>query len=414
VTGEPCNPDKRNQGTTMTPHVTIGLERCLVDPPALLRGARFGLLSNQASVDRPFRYAHRLLAKRFPGQLRALFGPQHGLWSEQQDNMVETPHGTDTELQVPIYSLYAERRRPTRAQLRGLDLLVVDLQNVGTRVYTYTWTVSYCLEACAEVGIPLLVLDRPNPLGGLAVEGPRLDPAYTSFVGRASLPMRHGLTMAEMARYLNRAMGIGAQVDTVAMDGWHRGMHFTETGRTWLPASPNLPRIEGVDLYPGQVLVEGTNLSEGRGTTTPFEVVGAPFIDPARLIDALGRYDLPGVVFRPIRFQPTFQKWRGTGCGGVYLHVVDRRTIRPYRTAVCLLAAIRWLWPDDFAWAEPPYEYETEKRPIDILAGSSLLREAINAGAGPEAVANLAGCDRDAWWAEVGDALLYERASPLE
>ncbi|MFV2066631.1 MAG: exo-beta-N-acetylmuramidase NamZ domain-containing protein [Pirellulales bacterium] len=392
----------------MTDQVTIGLERCLAEPPDLLRGARFGLLSNQASVDRRFRYAHQLLAERFPGQLRALFGPQHGLWSEQQDNMVETAHGRDAELQLPVHSLYADRPRPSRDQLRGLDLLVVDLQNVGTRVYTYSWTVSYCLEACAEAGIPLLVLDRPNPVGGLLVEGPRLDPLYSSFVGRHPIPMRHGLTMAEMARYLNRAMGIDAEIDTVPMQGWHRGLHFTETGRTWLPASPNLPRIEGVDLYPGQVLVEGTNLSEGRGTTTPFEVIGAPFIDPPRLIEAIGAYDLPGVVFRPIRFEPTFHKWCGTSCGGLHLHVVDRRAMRPYRTAVALLAAIGRLWPDAFAWTAPPYEYETEKRPIDILAGSPGLREAIDAGLGPDEVSELAhGDQQDDWWAEVDDALLY-------
>lgn len=242
----------------------LGLERCLQEPHPILQGKRFGLLVNQASVDKDFRYAHELLNERFPGQIAALFGPQHGLWSEQQDNMIETGHGKDPRLGIPVYSLYAESRRPSPEMLEGLDILVVDLQDVGTRVYTYIWTLSYCLAACAQQGIPVLVLDRPNPLGGIVVEGSRLDPEYRSFVGRASIPMRHALTMGEMAVFLNNHMGLGAEVHVQEMQGWRRSMLWPETGRSWIPTSPNLPRIEGVLLYPGMVLLEGTNLSEGR------------------------------------------------------------------------------------------------------------------------------------------------------
>jgi uncharacterized protein YbbC (DUF1343 family) len=361
--------------------VTIGLERCLEDPPDVLREGRFGLLMNQASLDRGFRYAHDLLAERFPRQLAAIFSPQHGLWGQQQANMIESPHGFEDRLRIPIYSLYSQTRRPDAEMLRGLDALVVDLQDVGTRVYTFAWTVSYCLEACAQAGIPLIVLDRPNPLGGETIEGPLLDPTFASFVGRAAMPMRHGLTLGEVTRWLNAHLHIGCEVTVVPMLGWRREMLFWQTGRTWVCPSPNLPRLEGVLLYPGCVLLEGTNLSEGRGTTTPFEVIGAPFVDPRRLIDELAPFQLPGLALRPMRFLPTFDKWQGTSCGGVYLHVTDPQIAGPYRTAVAILAAIARLCPEHFQWLPPPYEYETHKRPIDIISGSSRLREAIDCGA---------------------------------
>jgi uncharacterized protein YbbC (DUF1343 family) len=387
--------------------VGIGLERCVEDPPDILCGGNFGLLMNQASVDRQFRYAHQRLATRLPGRLKALFGPQHGLWSEQQDNMVETAHGHDLSFDVPVYSLYADRRKPTPDMLQGLDCLVIDLQNVGTRVYTFTWTVAYCLEACAAARVPALVLDRPNPMGGQAVEGPLLDRDMTSFVGRYPIPMRHGLTMAEMAHYLNRSMALGADLQIVPMIDWRRAMHWPETGRTWVGPSPNLPRIEGVDVYPGQVLLEGTNLSEGRGTTTPFEVFGAPFIDPDRLLDALTAYHIEGVVMRPYRFVPTFQKWHGQSCRGLFLHVVDRQRFAAYRTTLALLACVKRLWPEAFQWLEPPYEYETRARPIDILAGSRAVRETIDAGATPEQIDALAAADAHGWWQAVEGSLIY-------
>jgi uncharacterized protein YbbC (DUF1343 family) len=387
--------------------VTVGLETCLASPPDVLSGARFGLLANLASVDRRFRYAHERLSEAFPGQLAALFSPQHGFFGEDQDNMIETPHGRDRRLRVPIYSLYAETRKPTAESLEGLDCLVVDLQDVGTRVYTYVWTLSYCLEACAERGLPVLVLDRPNPLGGRRVEGPRLQMPCASFIGRAPVPMAHALTLGEMARYLNRCMGIGATVEVVPMTGWRREMTYRETGWRWIPTSPNLPRLEGVDLYPGMVLVEGTNLSEGRGTTTPFEIVGAPFIDPDALADALRQWGLPGVAVRPVVFKPTFQKWQGQPCGGVFLHVLDRQAFRPYRSAVALLGCVRQLWPEAFQWRPPPYEYETRKMPIDLLSGAPDLREGIEEGLTPSRLDELAAVDEAGWWSEVEPYLLY-------
>jgi uncharacterized protein YbbC (DUF1343 family) len=391
--------------------VVIGLENCLESPPKALAGAaRFGLLLNQASVNREFEYASTLLARRFPGKLAALFSPQHGLWSEQQENMIETGHGRDESLGVPIHSLYSETRRPTPAMLKGLECLVVDLQDVGTRIYTFAWTMMACLEACAAAGVPVVVLDRPNPLGGEAAEGPLLDPHYASFVGRSSVPMRHGLTMGELARWLNARHRIGTDLHVVRMTGWARRMLWPETGRTWVPTSPNLPRWEGCLVYPGQVLLEGTNLSEGRGTTTPFEVCGAPFVSPPKLLAALEPFKLGGLRLRPIRFEPTFHKWTGKSCGGLYLHVTDPQAFRPLRTSVALLTVIRRLWPKDFAWRDPPYEYEKEKRPIDVLFGGCTFREALERDAlrTPADLDELLKLDTAVWRKQVADHLLYE------
>jgi uncharacterized protein YbbC (DUF1343 family) len=301
------------------------------------------------------------------------------LWGEEQANMMETPHGRYPLVPgVPLYSLYSDTRRPTAEMLTGLEAFVIDLQDVGTRIYTYIWTVTYCLEACAERQLPVVLLDRPNPLGGVVVEGPRLDPAFASFVGRAPIPMRHGRTIGELAAQLNESMGIHADLTVVPVQGWQREQLWPATGRAWVPPSPNLPTFASALVYPGQVLLEGTHLSEGRGTTTPFEVAGAPYIDPFRLADCLREFSLPGVVFRPVRFRPTFDKWQGESCGGVYFHVTDPQSFRPYRTTLHVLSAIRGLWPREFQWRPPPYEYETVQQPIDILSGSSLLREWLN------------------------------------
>jgi uncharacterized protein YbbC (DUF1343 family) len=385
-----------------------GLQRCLADPPAALRGRRFGLLMNQASVDHRLRYACDLLAERFPGQLKAIFSPQHGLWGEEQANMIESPHGWYEPLGLPVHSLYSETRRPTPEMLAGLDALVIDLQDVGTRVYTFVWTIQQCLIACAAAGITVIVLDRPNPLGGQIAEGPLLQPGYESFVGGASIPLRHGLTMGELALLLNAEQQVGATLEVVPMVGWLRGMSFESTGLPWVWPSPNMPRISTALLYPGQVLLEGTNLSEGRGTTLPFEVVGAPFIDPHRLLNELTPLDLPGLRLRPIYFVPTFDKWQGQRCGGIALHVVDPDALRSVEMALQILAAVKRLWPADFAWLPPPYEYEREKMPIDILFGSAKLRQVFAADSTPDsAIANLAGLDRRAWFERIEPYRLY-------
>ncbi len=389
--------------------VEIGLERCLEQPPEILRGARFGLLMNQASVDHSFRYACDLLAARFPGQLKAIFSPQHGLWGEEQANMVESPNSRYEPLDLPVYSLYSKTRQPTPEMLRGLDCFVIDLQDVGTRVYTFAWTIQNCLQACTAAHIPVLILDRPNPLGGQVAEGPLLEPGYESFVGGASIPLRHGLTLGELARLLNAEENISAQLDVLPMTGWRRNMHFHATGRKWIAPSPNMPRTATALLYPGQVLLEGTNLSEGRGTTMPFEVVGAPFIDPHQLTARLTTCDLPGLGIRPIRFVPTFDKWQGERCGGISLHITDARSLRSVTATLTILAAVVTLWPQQFGWLPPPYEYEREKMPIDILFGSSRLRDALLSELvlTDGTIKELTHLDEAAWWQRVRPHLLY-------
>ena len=387
--------------------VTLGLESLLEDPPAIVRDCRaFGLLCNQASVDWQFKHAADLMHARFPGKLAALFSPQHGLWSAQQDNMIETGHSTHPRIGVRVHSLYSETRRPTQAMLDGLDLLVVDLQDVGTRVYTWIWTVVHCLEACAQKGIPVLVLDRPNPLGGVVAEGPLLERSFASFVGMAPIPMRHGLTLGELARCCNDLLGIGCDVRIQTMRGWTRPMLWPDTGRAWLPPSPNLPRFEGVLVYPGQVLLEGTNLSEGRGTTSPFEQFGAPWLDPWQLLPLLWPRNLTGVAVRPVEYEPTFHKFHGQPCRGLWLHPTDAGAFRSLRTTLALLRAVKELWPEQSQWRQPPYEYENELMPIDILCGNSTTREWVD-GQGPWNRLEELSAAPDSWWPSVRKFLAY-------
>ncbi len=349
---------------------------------APLCGRRVGLLCHPASVDRRLRHAARLLHEADGVDLRCLFGPQHGLRGETQDNMVEWRGFTDPVTGLPAYSLYGEHRRPTAAMLADLDLLVIDLQDVGARYYTFIWTMLLCLEACADQGKSVLVLDRPNPLGN-AREGNVLDPAFRSFVGLEPLPMRHGLTVGELARLFRRRRGLDVDLEVIGCRGLDPGAWFDETGLPWVLPSPNMPTLDTAAVYPGMCLLEGTQMSEGRGTTRPFEIFGAPWLAPERLADRLAGADLPGVRLRPLHFEPAFQKHRGRLCGGLQLHVTDRRAFRPVLTAVAVLCAARALWPDEFRWQEPPYEYETVKPPIDILAGGRGLREGVDAGADP-------------------------------
>ena len=388
--------------------VRTGLEVLLGNGRSILESASFGLLVNQASVDSRFHHACDVLADRFPGQLSSLFSPQHGLWCEQQDNMIETGHSVYGPLGIPIHSLYSETRRPTAEMLEGLDCLVIDLQDVGTRVYTFIWTVTHCLEACAEAGIPAVILDRPNPLGGEVCEGPVLQHGFESFIGRATIPMRHGLTIGELALLTNKLLGIGADLHVVPMQGWRRPMYFHDTGCPWVAPSPNMPRLETAVVYPGQVLVEGTTLSEGRGTTTPFEIVGAPYIEPEQLAEALSDYPTPGLTIRPVRFLPTFNKWADQSCGGVALHFTDATAVRSYMATVALFACLRELYPEEFNWLPPPYEYEETLMPIDILSGSSRLRETLDSGKTRVAdVEELARVDCEKWWEETRPFQLY-------
>jgi uncharacterized protein YbbC (DUF1343 family) len=337
------------------------------------------VVCNHASVDRGFRHIVDRLEAADGVTLAAIFGPQHGFRSDVQDNMVETPHRTDGRRRVPVYSLYSETREPAGQMLSGLDVLVVDLQDIGARIYTYIYTMANCLRAGATHGVPVIVCDRPNPIGGDAIEGETLVPGFESFVGLYPIPMRHGMTIGELARLFNEHFRIGAELDVVTMEGWDRGQFADETGLPWVMPSPNMPTLDTAIVYPGTVLFEGILISEGRGTTRPFELVGAPWIDSERFANDMNALELPGVHFRPAGFEPTFQKHAKTACGGCQIHVTDRRAFKPVLTGVALAQMFRRADPARFAWRQPPYEYEHVKLPIDILAGSDRLRHQIEA-----------------------------------
>jgi uncharacterized protein YbbC (DUF1343 family) len=358
--------------------VRIGIERLIEEDRSLVAGARVALVSNPASIDRGFRHAAEILGEDPRIELVALFGPQHGFRSDLQDNMIETPHARDERRRIPIYSLYSETREPTPEMLRDVDVLVVDLQDVGTRVYTYIYTMANCMRAAARHGVRVVVCDRPNPVGGLAIEGTILRPECVSFVGQFPIPLRHGMTIGELARLFNQEFSIGAALDVVPLDGWQRRMYFDETGLPWVIPSPNLPTLDSTIVYPGAVLFEGTMLSEGRGTTRPFELIGAPWIDGESLASAMNARGLPGVHFRATFFEPTFQKHAKQTCGGCQLHVTDRSAFQPVRTAVELIDGFKRQNPSAFAWRQPPYEYEHDKWPIDILYGSDAVRTTID------------------------------------
>jgi uncharacterized protein YbbC (DUF1343 family) len=364
--------------TPLSTVVGLGIDRLLEIDRRLIAGRRVGLVCNPASVDGSLRHSSDRLAEDPDVTLVALFGPQHGFRSDLQDNMIETPHARDAKRAVPVYSLYSETREPTTEMLRDLDVLVVDLQDVGTRVYTYVYTMANCMRAAARHGVQVVVCDRPNPVGGDDIEGMRLQPAFSSFVGQFPLPLRHGMTIGELARLFNDEFGINCSLDVIPLAGWRRSMYYDETGVPWVMPSPNLPTLDSAIVYPGAVLFEGTKLSEGRGTTRPFELIGAPWIDGERLAAAMNARRLPGVHFRATFFEPTFQKYARQTCGGCQIHVLDRRIFRPVRTAVELIAEFRTQGPSRFAWREPPYEYEKDKQPIDILFGSDRLRTVID------------------------------------
>jgi uncharacterized protein YbbC (DUF1343 family) len=354
--------------------VRSGSEVLLASPR--LRGARVGIVCNHASINRSFAHVVDKLAMANGVRLAAIFGPQHGFRSDVQDNMIETPHRDDRARRVPVYSLYSETREPTAEMLSGLDVLVIDLQDIGARIYTYIYTRANCLRAAARHGVPVIVCDRPNPIGG-DIEGATLQSGFESFVGQFPIPMRHGMSIAELAWLFNDHFGIGASLEIARMEAWRRDMYADETGLPWVMPSPNMPTLETAVVYPGTVLFEGTRLSEGRGTTRPFELVGAPWIDAERFAAAMNALELPGVHFRPAMFEPTFQKHAQQPCGGCQIHVLDRRVFRPVRTGVALIDMFRRQDPEKFAWRDPPYEYEHDKLPIDILAGSDTLRRQI-------------------------------------
>jgi uncharacterized protein YbbC (DUF1343 family) len=315
-------------------------------------------------------------------RLTALFGPEHGVWANAQD-LEWVQDSRDVLTGLPVHSLYGERCGPTASQLRGIDALVFDIQDIGSRYYTFIYTLLHTMEACAEHGQRLVVLDRPNPLGGARVQGNLLDPAFSSFVGRHPLPTRHGMTVGELALMFRAERRIAVDLHVVRMRGWRRAMAFEQTALPWVLPSPNMPTVDTAYVYPGGCLLEGTNLSEGRGTTRPFELCGAPWLNPWRLAEDLGRERLRGVLFRPVFFTPTFQKHVGQVCGGVQLHVTDRQRFHAYLAYLLLIHHARRQDPQAFAWRRPPYEYERVKLPFDILCGTDRIRLALEEGRSP-------------------------------
>lgn len=342
--------------------------------PAELRGARLGALLHPASINSRLIHTSRVLEEHSGSlfQLCAFFGPQHGFLGQTQDNMIEWRTYKHPRLGIPVHSLYGEHREPTPEMLAGLDALLVDLQDIGARYYTFIWSLYLAMRACEKAGVAVVVHDRPNPLNGVATEGPVLDPTYRSFVGLHPLPVRHGLTIGELAEKFRVEAFPNCRLHILPMQGWQRAMWFDETELPWVLPSPNMPTLETAIVYPGMCLLEATNISEGRGTTRPFEIFGAAFIDAEELCAELNASGLPGVYFRETYFQPTFHKFAGQLCGGAQIHLLDRAAFQPFATAVTIIRLIREMYPDEFAWKQPPYEYEYKRLPIEVLIGGPL------------------------------------------
>jgi beta-N-acetylhexosaminidase len=359
--------------------IKIGNERLFDDHSSLISGKRLGLITNQSGVDLNLRLTADRLHEWPDCELAALFSPEHGVRGDHQDG-VEVGSSVDARTGVPVHSLYGSRRQPDAAILAGLDALLFDIQDVGVRFYTYLYTMSLAMEASAQRGIPFIVLDRPNPVGGEILEGNVLDPAFASFVGKYPIPVRYGMTIGELARLMNGEFSIGAQLHVVAMDGWQRAHFWEDTGLHWVPPSPNMPTATTALVYPGTCFIEGTNLSEGRGTTKPFEQVGAPFIDSDRLAGVLNERQLPGVRFRAVHFTPSCDKYANESCAGVQLHVCERERFRPVTAGFELVSAVRREWPHDFQWRVPV----TGIHNFDKLAGTDRIRRVLDEADGLE------------------------------
>ena len=370
----------RSSRNIKLPKIATGLERLFDAHTACLQRQRVGLIANQSSVDPWLRHAVARLREATEGVLVMLFSPEHGISGHAQD-LIEVGDSADPGSGFPVTSLYGDTRIPTPKMLEEIDSLIFDIQDVGARYYTFIWTMAHAMEACARDGKKMIVLDRPNPIGGLQVEGNLIEKSHVSFVGLYPIPNRHGMTVGELAQLFNVEYGIGCDLTIVPMKGWTRSQWFDQTGLPWVMPSPNMPTLDTALVYPGACLFEGTNLSEGRGTTRPFELMGAPWFEPQRLIAELEKEDLPGVRMRPVTFQPAFQKFAGQLCAGLQQHVVDRESYRPVRTGLAILKAARKLWPREFRWRPPPYEYEMKRPAIDVLAGNSRVREQIDADA---------------------------------
>jgi uncharacterized protein YbbC (DUF1343 family) len=366
--------------------VVLGLEKLLNDGESHLRGARVGLICNQSSVNHDFRHAADLLHEHAGIKLTALFGPQHGIRGDLQDNMVESAHAVDRTTGIPIYSLYSETREPIERMLEEVDALVFDMQDVGCRIYTFVYTLANCMRAAKKFGKRVIVCDRPNPINGEMVAGSVLEPEFASFVGQFPIATRHGMTVCELALMFNEHFGIDCELETILMEGWSREQWLDETDAPWVLPSPNMPTLDSATVFPGTVHVEGTQISEGRGTTRPFELIGAPYIVAEEYAKKLNSLDFPGVYFRACGFQPTFQKHGGVTCGGVQIHVTDRSVFEPVIAGVATVKVAYDLYTEQFRWKTPPYEYVYDKNPFDVIAGTDKLRKAIERGDSVETI----------------------------
>jgi len=359
--------------------VKLGLERLLEDAASIVKGARVGLICNQASVNHHYRHAADLLHAHPEIDLQVLFGPQHGIRGDVQDNMIETAHGLDRNTGRRVYSLYSETREPTDEMLADIDTLVFDMQDVGCRIYTFVYTLANCMRAAKRLNKRVIVCDRPNPISGKYVSGNVLEPEFASFVGQYPLPTRHGMTVGELAKLFNEHFSIGCDLEVITMQGWER-QWLDETDAPWVLPSPNMPTLDSATVFPGTVHFEGTQVSEGRGTTRPFELIGAPYIDPEDYAAALNDLSLAGVFFRACVFQPTFQKHASVSCGGVQIHVLDREVFEPVLAGVAMAKLAYDMYKESFRWKEPPYEYVYDKNPFDVIAGTDKTRKAFEQG----------------------------------
>ena len=359
-----------------------GLDRLLESPERFLKGNRIGLVVNQTSLTLEGESSIARFARHSRLQLCRLFAPEHGIYGVDQD-MVPIESMVDPLSGLAVESLYgtdSHSLAPDPGRLNGLDHLIFDIQDVGSRYYTFVYTMAHCMETCRQAGVSFVVCDRPNPIGGVQLEGNRVSEGYRSFVGQYPLPNRHAMTAGELARLFNEHFGIHCDLTVVPMEGWSRDLWFDQTGLRWVPPSPNMPTVATATVYPGMCLVEGTRLSEGRGTTLPFEQTGAPFIDPLSLAGHLNGLALPGVFFRPHFFKPTFHKFAGQVCGGIQLHVTDRERFRPVIAGVATVLTLARLYPEKFEWRTEPYEFVGDRPAIDLLYGNDALRTAFAPG----------------------------------
>jgi uncharacterized protein YbbC (DUF1343 family) len=358
--------------------VQTGLEQFHARLPSSLKGKRIGILCHSSSITSDYIHITDLFSGKKECFLSAIFGPQHGIYGQTQDNMIEWQSQLHPVYRVPLYSLYGESRKPTSEMLDKIDALIVDLQDVGARLYTYIWTVKLCIEACSETGIPVWVLDRPNPIGKLPFDGPVLKKEYFTFVGGAEIPLCHRMTIGEMALWIREKYYRKCDLNVVWLKGWKRDSLFPDTGLPWVLPSPNMPTVHSSIVYPGTVLFEALNISEGRGTTIPFELFGAPFIDPLKLKKNLDSRMIPGCVFREHGFIPTFNKYSGQYCNGLQIHITDINKYKPVGTVIDIIDAIIDTSPENsLQFKQPPYEYEYKLMPFDILSGDSIMRRSL-------------------------------------